>query len=70
MERHTPHDCRDTFATLCDAAKVGKNYLKRLIGHSLAGDITEDKYIHPSLEVLRSEIEKIDLSLIVTNEPD
>lgn len=70
VERHTPHDCRDTFATLCDAAKVGKNYLKRLIGHSLAGDITEDKYIHPSLEVLRSEIEKIDLSLIVTNEPD
>ena len=64
IDKHTPHDCRDTFATLCDAAKVDKIYLKRLIGHSLAGDITEDKYIHPSLDTLRAEIEKIDFVAI------
>ena len=67
VEKHTPHDCRDTFATLCDAAGVDRYYLKRLIGHSLSNDITEDKYVHPSLDSLRAEIEKIDLSLIVTN---
>ena len=69
IEKHTPHDCRDTFATLCDKFKVDKNYLKRLIGHSLSSDITEDKYIHPELDDLRKEIEKIDLSRIVTNDP-
>ena len=69
IEKHTPHDCRDTFATLCDKFKVDKNYLKRLIGHSLSSDITEDKYIHPELEDLRKEIEKIDLSQIVTDDP-
>ena len=67
IEKHTPHDCRDTFATLCDAAGVDRFYLKRLVGHSLSSDITEDKYIHPSLDSLRAEIEKIDLSLFVTN---
>lgn len=67
IPKHTPHDCRDTFATYCDAAKVDKAYLKRLMGHSLANDITEDKYIHPPIDALRSEIEKIDLSQIVAN---
>lgn len=66
--KHTPHDCRDTFATICDDANVNKIYLKRLMGHSLSNDITEDKYIHPSLDSLRAEIEKIDLSPIVTND--
>ena len=47
VERHTPHDCRDTFATLCDAAKVGKNYLKRLIGHSLAGILQKTSIFIP-----------------------
>lgn len=68
VEKHTPHDCRDTFATLCDRAKVDKTYLKRLMGHSLSSDITEEKYIHPSLKSLREEIEKIDMSLIVSND--
>lgn len=68
VEKHTPHDCRDTFATLCDRAKVDKTYLKRLMGHTLTNDITEDKYIHPSVNSLRREIEKIDLSSIVSND--
>lgn len=68
IAKHTPHDCRDTFATLCDRYGVEKFYLKRLMGHSLSSDITEEKYIHPSLVSLRKEIEKIDLSHIVTND--
>lgn len=59
IEKHTPHDCRDTFATLADKYKMDKVYLKRLIGHSLSNDITESKYIKPTLEDLRIELEKI-----------
>lgn len=59
IEKHTPHDCRDTFATLADRNKMDKIYLKRLIGHSLSNDITESKYIKPTLEDLRNELEKI-----------
>ena len=68
LPQHTPHDCRSTFATLCDKFKVDKVYLKRMMGHSLASDITECKYIDPSIEDLRAELEKVDLSLIVTND--
>lgn len=68
IPKHTPHDCRDTFATLADQAKIDKFYLKRLIGHSLKSDLTEDKYIHPSLESLKKEIEKINLLPIVAND--
>lgn len=67
IKHHTPHDCRDTFATFCDRFGVDKTYLKRLMGHSLSADITENLYIHPSLEALREQIERIDLSLIVAN---
>lgn len=67
VQQHTPHDCRSTFATLCDKFKVDKIYIKRMIGHSLASDITQSKYIEPSVEDLRFELEKIDLLLIVTN---
>lgn len=68
IEKHTPHDCRDTFATLCDRFGVDRYYTKRLMGHSLSADITQDKYIHPEMDALRTEIEKIDLSLIVAND--
>ncbi len=59
IAKHTPHDTRDTFATLADKYRVDKTYLKRLMGHSLANDITEDKYINPALDDLRTEICKI-----------
>ncbi len=59
IEKHTPHDCRDTFATLADKYKMDKIYLKRLMGHSLSKDITEAKYITPALSDLRAELLKI-----------
>lgn len=56
---HTPHDCRHTFATLLSSAKADPLAIKLLMGHSLGGDITEDKYIHKSIFELRIELEKI-----------
>lgn len=57
IEKHTPHDCRDTFATRLDRAKVDPNILKRLMGHSLTSDITQDKYVTKDLEDLRPVVE-------------
>ncbi|WP_343250614.1 site-specific integrase [Diplocloster hominis] len=57
---HTPHDCRTTFATMGNRAGMPKPMLKRLMGHTLAQDITEAKYISPSLDDLREAIEMID----------
>lgn len=57
--KHTPHDCRATFATMGSAAGVPDPYLKRLLGHSLGKDITQSKYIKPELSDLREAIELI-----------
>lgn len=59
IERHTPHDCRATFATMANAADVPEPMLKRLMGHSLGQDITQAKYIKPELSDLRKAIEMI-----------
>lgn len=57
-EKHTPHDCRHTFATLLDNAKANKVAIKRLLGHT-TNDITDQVYTHKDIEDLREEIEKI-----------
>ena len=58
-EKHTPHDCRHTFSSLCEKYEVKENDRKRMLGHSFKGDVTNDVYGHRTLEDLRSEIEKI-----------
>ena len=58
---HTAHDCRHTFSALCEFFDVQEKDRKRLLGHSLASDITNDIYGHRGTEELRMEIEKIDL---------
>lgn len=60
-EKHTPHDCRHTFSSLCEKYEVKENDRKRMLGHSFGGDVTNDVYGHRTLEDLRSEIEKIKL---------
>lgn len=55
---HTPHDTRHTFATKCDGI-ISDTNIKILMGHSLANDITNDIYIHKTVEKLKNEIEKI-----------
>ena len=59
IKKHTPHDCRHTFSALCERYGVSEADRKRMLGHSLAADITNGIYGHRSLEDLRAEIEKI-----------
>lgn len=60
---HTPHDCRHTFASLLSSSKADPLVIKLLMGHSLGGDITEEKYIHKTIFDLKTEIEKIEICL-------
>lgn len=57
--KHTPHDCRHTFSTLCEKYNVRENDRKRMLGHSFGNDVTNAVYGHRTLEELREEIEKI-----------
>ncbi len=59
IEKHTPHDCRHTFSSLCERYCVNENDRKRMLGHSFGNDITNGVYGHRTLEDLRAEIEKI-----------
>ena len=56
---HTPHSCRHTFHRLLERAGVSEADRKRLMGHSLKGDITNGTYGHRGIEELREQIEKI-----------
>lgn len=58
IEKHTPHDCRHTFSTLCERYRVSDNDRKRMLGHKF-DDVTNEVYGHRSVEDLRKEIEKI-----------
>lgn len=56
---HTPHDTRHTFATKCSLIGITDVNIKRLMGHSLSNDVTNNVYIHKTIETLKKEIEKI-----------
>lgn len=55
---HHLHDTRNTFATLGREFNMKNTTIKKLLGHKL-NDITDDVYIHESIEYLKREIEKI-----------
>lgn len=57
--KHTPHDCRHTFSRLCEAYGVRDVDRKRMMGHSLGSDITNDIYGHRTIEELAEQIAKI-----------
>lgn len=59
IERHTPHDCRHTFASMLDSAGANEVAMKLMLGHKIKNDITKEVYIHKSLEELRKNIELI-----------
>ena len=59
IERHTPHDCRHTFSMLCDKYHIDHIAKKKLMGHSLGNDITNGVYGHWDYDMLKKEIEKI-----------
>lgn len=62
--KHTPHDCRHTFSTLCERYGVRENDRKRMLGHSFGNDVTNAVYGHRTLEELREEIEKIKVPFV------
>ena len=59
IKRHTPHDCRHTFASLLDSAGANEMAIKLMLGHKIKNDITKERYIHKNLEELRKNIELI-----------
>lgn len=59
IKKHTPHDCRHTFSSLCEKYGVAENDRKRMLGHSFGNDITNGIYGHRTVVDLRAEIEKI-----------
>ena len=58
-QKHTPHDCRHTFATMLSNAGANPVSIKRLMGHSSGNDVTEKIYTHKDIEQLRKAIEMI-----------
>lgn len=56
--KHTLHDTRDTFATLCNLSNVDLFARKRILGHKM-NDITFDTYTSTVIESLYDEINKI-----------
>ena len=63
INRHTPHDCRHTFSSLCEKYEVKENDRKRMLGHKFQ-DVTNAVYGHRDLEELRTEIEKIKIPIL------
>ena len=57
---HTPHSTRHTFSRLCESYDVREADRKRMMGHSLKGDVTNGVYGHRSVAELSREVEKIE----------
>lgn len=56
---HSPYDTRHTFATYCEKCNISLTNIKRIMGHSLSNDVTNDVYIHVDINILIKEIEKL-----------
>ena len=52
------HTLRHTFATRCARSGVELKSLSEILGHATTR-ITLDRYVHPSLEMKRSNLEKL-----------
>ena len=58
IEKHTPHDCRHTFAMLCDESGVKETDKKFIMGHAFQ-DVSNAVYGHRTLAYLKEQIELI-----------
>ena len=58
IEKHTPHDCRHTFAMLCDESGVKETDKKFIMGHAFQ-DVSNAVYGHRTLAYLKAQIELI-----------
>lgn len=58
IQKHTPHDCRHTFAMLCDESGVKETDKKFIMGHAFQ-DVSNAIYGHRTLDYLKEQIELI-----------
>ena len=58
-DKHSPHDPRKQFVTMCKAAGVDEYAIKRMAGHAIS-DLTERVYTERSVDWLREELSKIE----------
>lgn len=56
--KHTPHDCRHSFATRLDDVGANYNAKRLLLGHA-SSNVTDGVYTHKSLRQLRKAIEML-----------
>ena len=56
--KHTPHDCRHSFATRLDDIGANYNAKRLLLGHA-SSNVTDGIYTHKSLRQLRKAIEML-----------
>lgn len=56
--KHSPHDPRKYFITLCKNCGMDEYAIKYIVGHSI-DDITEKVYTERELDWFKKEIEKI-----------
>ena len=56
--KHSPHDCRYTFASLADNVNMNEVCLKKIMGHSIP-DITKGVYTDKTKEELLAEVQKL-----------
>ncbi len=61
IEKHTPHDCRHTFAMLCDECGVKDTDKKFIMGHAFQ-DVSNAIYGHRTLEYLKGQIELVKIN--------
>ncbi len=62
LPEYTFHAIRHTFATRCAEEGVDIKSLSEILGHSNV-KITMDRYVHPSMESKRRQIEKLSVSV-------
>lgn len=58
----TPHNCRKTCISLLTRAEVISTYIKLIVGHSGALNLTEKVYTHVDIKELIKSINRIDLN--------
>lgn len=56
---HTTYDTRHTYATKCSSVGIPDVTIKRLLDHSLSNDVTNDVYIHKSIEEHKKKLKKL-----------
>ena len=59
LGEHVPHDTRHTFITMCSNAEIPEIIVKHIVGHSTAGNITQDIYTHKTTNQYVEAVNKL-----------